>query len=375
VNATAARSATGRIDMRFDGSAAERRLLHYPKTDTPLADDVLRGLADERRTVGARRAEILREHAASLFGDPKVEVTTLDGVGTFHVLHRVTPAADPAHPVIVRSSLDAVYRRDPALHLDGWLAGVLDPRAVPLVTTVKADTSRTVVPFDYAISEMARGGPLDPWSATPERRRTLFAQLGGVLRVVHASPAEGAGLVDLEPFIDPPHRPTAIRGVLDAWTDYVLLGLDEHVARCRDIDAITASEVGRLERLFETLAPTLAATPKRLLHGDPGGHNVFVDGEGITAILDWEDALVGDPVFDLAWWGTFHRPEFLDELLAGYGAEVLADDATRFRYHAYFVRIALSKTVHRHRFGMPDAADRPPPSRRIQWGLQMAEAS
>jgi aminoglycoside phosphotransferase (APT) family kinase protein len=43
--------------------------------------------------------------------------------------------------------------------------------------------------------------------------------------------------------------------------------------------------------------------PERLVlcHGDAGPRNLLHDGSGITALLDWEFAHVGDPIDDLAW--------------------------------------------------------------------------
>jgi aminoglycoside phosphotransferase (APT) family kinase protein len=40
--------------------------------------------------------------------------------------------------------------------------------------------------------------------------------------------------------------------------------------------------------------------PIRLVHGDPGAHNLLWDGQ-LTALLDWEWAGLGDPLTDLAW--------------------------------------------------------------------------
>jgi aminoglycoside phosphotransferase (APT) family kinase protein len=68
-----------------------------------------------------------------------------------------------------------------------------------------------------------------------------------------------------------------------------------------------------------------------LLHGDFRNGNLMVGPEGIRAVLDWELAHVGPPVYDLAWlcvtsW-RFQRPDLpvggfgtRDDLIAGYEA-------------------------------------------------------
>ena len=66
----------------------------------------------------------------------------------------------------------------------------------------------------------------------------------------------------------------------------------------------------------------------------------------MTALLDWEDALVGDPLFDVAMVSTFHPPRRLAAFMAGYGLTAPSRDEQRL-IAAYFLRVALSKTVHR----------------------------
>ena len=108
--------------------------------------------------------------------------------------------------------------------------------------------------------------------------------------------------------------------------------------------------------------------PTRLLHGDLGNHNIFVQNNAVTALIDWEDALIGDPAFDVAMWLTFHPPRRHAAFLQGYGLAA-QEDGFRLRCALSFLRIALSKTVHRHRFAYPDLPGRQPAYERIQRGM------
>ncbi len=56
-------------------------------------------------------------------------------------------------------------------------------------------------------------------------------------------------------------------------------------------------------------------------HGDLQVAHVFVDGDEVTGIIDWSEAGQGDPLYDLAT-VTLGHPEHLDDVIAGYGAEV-----------------------------------------------------
>jgi aminoglycoside phosphotransferase (APT) family kinase protein len=58
-----------------------------------------------------------------------------------------------------------------------------------------------------------------------------------------------------------------------------------------------------LERGLEWLArnvPRNTAAPS-LLHGDYGLHNILIENDRLTCVLDWEGATLGDPAEDLVW--------------------------------------------------------------------------
>jgi aminoglycoside phosphotransferase (APT) family kinase protein len=59
-------------------------------------------------------------------------------------------------------------------------------------------------------------------------------------------------------------------------------------------------------------------------HGDLQLTHVFVEGDELTGVLDWSEAGPGDALFDLAT-VTLGHEERLDEVVAGYGADVDLD--------------------------------------------------
>ncbi len=59
-------------------------------------------------------------------------------------------------------------------------------------------------------------------------------------------------------------------------------------------------------------------------HGDLHIEHVFIDDGEITGIIDWSEACQGDALFDLATLTLGHE-EHLDDVIAGYGADVDRD--------------------------------------------------
>jgi hygromycin-B 4-O-kinase len=60
---------------------------------------------------------------------------------------------------------------------------------------------------------------------------------------------------------------------------------------------------GIFERLQRGVAENLPAVSeeRRLIHGDFGFDNLFVDGDRVSAVTDWDVSRYGDPVYDVGW--------------------------------------------------------------------------
>jgi aminoglycoside phosphotransferase (APT) family kinase protein len=86
-------------------------------------------------------------------------------------------------------------------------------------------------------------------------------------------------------------------------------------------DVLPAELVRRNREVAE--AALRASTPV-FMHGDLQVAHVFVDDDQVTGVLDWSEAGRGDALYDLASL-TLGHPEHLDDVLAGYGADVDLD--------------------------------------------------
>jgi aminoglycoside phosphotransferase (APT) family kinase protein len=104
--------------------------------------------------------------------------------------------------------------------------------------------------------------------------------------------------------------------------------LDELASRLADEcdwlvahDVLPVDVVTRNRRLAETV---LRPWTEVFIHGDLQITHVFVDGDEVTGILDWSEASAGDGLYDLATLTLAHE-ENLDDVIAGYGADVDVD--------------------------------------------------
>ncbi|GAB4122507.1 MAG: hypothetical protein Fur005_09380 [Roseiflexaceae bacterium] len=112
----------------------------------------------------------------------------------------------------------------------------------------------------------------------------LFGQLGNVLAHVHQQTLATDAVIDPDL-----HLPSRARDV------------------ARQISAMQLAPPIEAA-LINGLAHTQARPPLRLVHGDPGAHNLLW-ADRLSGLLDWEWAGWGNPATDLAWviWTTHFR--------------------------------------------------------------------
>ncbi|MBO2461539.1 aminoglycoside phosphotransferase family protein [Actinomadura sp. LCR2-06] len=173
----------------------------------------------------------------------------------------------PAARLVVRvaSSVGALPRVERELRVARWLAsqGFSAVRPAEAVEQPVVDRER-VITFWEEIE--------DPRQATP-------AEMGALLRRLHALPAPPAGLVEpLEPFVRQRSHINSATGIDAEDRDFL-----------RDV----------LVRLQAAYADLEFALPTAVIHGDPHRKNIVVGGDGIPVLLDLERFSLGPPEWDL----------------------------------------------------------------------------
>jgi aminoglycoside phosphotransferase (APT) family kinase protein len=98
--------------------------------------------------------------------------------------------------------------------------------------------------------------------------------------------------------------------------------LEHECAWLVDNDVLPRHVVTRNRELAETV---LRPWTPSFIHGDLQIAHVFLDDDDeVTAIIDWSEAAPGDALYDLAS-VTLAQEDRLDDLIAGYGADVDRD--------------------------------------------------
>jgi aminoglycoside phosphotransferase (APT) family kinase protein len=214
---------------------------------------------------------------------------------------------------------------------EAWACRRLRSLDVPVPQVIVLDLGGADLGYPYLILSFVDG--------CPSEHPAVVGEAGAWLRQVHGIELSGWGPLVVEPDTG------AARGRYQSWREAVraeLSGLRDLVAAgilAPDL-AAAASALVEVQELLGYSGPGV------LLHNDLKPEHIFGldDGRtvGLTAIIDWGDARVGDPVADLArlsMAGSDVTAAFLD----GYGIAVDTDLHDRFaRYRLCWNVGALS---------------------------------
>ena len=99
--------------------------------------------------------------------------------------------------------------------------------------------------------------------------------------------------------------------------------------------------LGVLRRYLENDTPVSFQGSPSLAHNDLWAEHVLIDtcSGGVSAVIDWADAVIGDPAIDFACLYTWYGESWLEDVLAHYTGKLDAEVIPRSRYLATCVAI------------------------------------
>jgi aminoglycoside phosphotransferase len=161
-------------------------------------------------------------------------------------------------------------------------------------------------PWPYLVTARLGGTSWRDAGLDPRQQEQLADELGRVVRRLHDLPPPGGRVWRRD------------------WLAELRAGC---VDRHRGWGTLPGHLIEQIDRHL------LAPRPLRqLVHADLHADHVFVENAKLVGVIDWGDALIGDPYYELPalHLGSFGRSKpLLAAFLAGYGWEVTADFARR----------------------------------------------
>lgn len=258
--------------------------------------------------------------------------------GSFNVVFRAV-LADRRLYVRINRDL-AAYSRELGAYRRAAACGMPVPEIVGYLPR-----SRTIDVSIMVLGEI-EGESLDTASLTSDARRRVFAHAGAMLRRLHEAPIDGYGALTV--------RDGVLCGESASWREYWLIDnpWDRNLEDIVRDGLVSGSVYARVERTIDAMC-TADVGPARLLHNDYTSGHIYTDGRAITGVIDFGNALAGDPRHDIAMSRYFCNADEADAFGRGYGPR-----ARDPMVHTYDIYIAAIKVLWSHRTGNPADARR-----------------
>ncbi|HEY5383932.1 MAG TPA: phosphotransferase family protein [Acidimicrobiales bacterium] len=349
-----------------------RRLVDVERRYLERVDELRQAVLREEHTPDASAsptecsvtADELTAYLRRRFPDsPDLRVTELavvpGGRSKETLLVSLTGTTELPKEVIVRKDRPIGLLATKASDEFAILRAVHDHGGVPVARPLFADES-----FDTGsggvgtllVMERVRGekaGEYFPDLAMPpeEYRHAIGTQLATALAHLHAVPLDslaGTGF-DLDAQVNEGTLSAAVNGM---------------AARISELSGppIAAVPLAR-QWLLDHIDDVVPSGPLSLLQGDFGLHNTLVEGERVTALVDWEAATIGPPARELAaaWpaaTALMEWPTFIATYCAAGGSVEATDEWAVTYYRVFFgLGACLSSRTGGHLFRTGDKRD------------------
>ncbi len=264
-------------------------------------------------------------------GQAVAAVSRLHG-GELAAIHEIS-FANPAHrPLVLKVYPDTLHWK---MQKEVMIAGLARDRlsvAVPRI--LLADDSKELLALNWVLMTKLDGAVLGRIEAafTPQERTSEHRQIGGLLREFHRIPMQAFGYIGANGIVTPHATNHAYL------THQFRRKLKEHGERGGDaaLARRVADHVEARAHLFN------GCTQAVLCHNDLHAGNLLATTTGgdvrLTGVVDFEGALAGDPLMDVAKAAFYLTEESRRALLAGYGPiEREHWSQTLDLHHLYFV--------------------------------------
>ncbi|MFN8638323.1 MAG: aminoglycoside phosphotransferase family protein [Dehalococcoidia bacterium] len=223
------------------------------------------------------------------------------------------------------------------LEREARLLPALEARGLPVPRGARLlrDERGTVL---GALQSLIEGVPLRQLPPYSGVRWVLAVEIGRFLQRLHATPLQGAGSVEAwaaggtRPAWAPPGD-----GSGDMWSDHYVPLIEQAARRLPSASARWLE--ARARRFVEQGG--MASAPRALIHGDCSSeHLLIVKERTLAGVIDWADAMVGDPALDFAALLSASSRSLVKAVLEAYTLEGGSVDADAKRRVQFYLDVA-----------------------------------
>lgn len=317
----------------------------YPKTETPLSDAEMLSLRDRYDRFSADIE--LSKICEYVFHQKPKYFHKIIARGLDHILYDVELGNKR---VVVRINQTTV--EDDYFEVEDYIYRKLILLGIQNCGVYFIEKRGKNFPYDFIILDKLMIGDferlLQEGEYTTEMEMNLVKRSGEFLRKIHTIKTSRYG------FFDRSLLKRGLIGTKSTWADYYLTALEVNLNTLIKLKYIDNEKACEIRKVIEQNKRLLICDNPVLLHGDYCDHNIISDANTLTGVIDWTDAISGDPLHDIAFWSSFYPTERLGLFLSGYYGKENKPDTFDDTLHLYLLRINVSKAVLRHKYGITE---------------------
>lgn len=315
-----------------------RKEVFYPKADIIFSEKHLvkekeKILRISEKQIDTIFLESLRERV--------VEYSLITTRSTYHVLYRVRTNK---HTYVLRISALRNLYSDFTFFIDQKIQDMLSALSISSVQVYTVDVERKLYPYDFMIMDFVDGVTLEDHRYSAQKN--VYTDLGTIFKEIQTIPVQGVGLVNIKTLL----KENKFSGTSSSWKEFFYKNIHDHIEKTYALKVITKKSKETIEKIFSEKLEDLENRPLVLIHNDLATRNIIFNKTKITAILDWEDAIIGDPFWEIAFVNTFLFEEKQQLYFRAFCKSLGINEAklkSSYLYWMYFLRIMLAKVATR----------------------------
>lgn len=310
--------------------------IYYWKCDSPLPAEEKLKYNDKYRQ--ADIAPLVRQAAEHHFGAAPDAVESTGSAGN----HYAYQVRYPDRTLFFRADDGKID--DDYMVAEEYAMSLVRGQGVPVPKVYVTDVTRGLIPVRYQFIEWLADPPLRKYDQEGTLERAAVGrQLGRHVARWHRVKLDGFGFLNTEEL----QRSKRAVGLDASLADYFHKRLADHLRFLRDAEFLSPALTREIEGLFRRHELLLNLPRGTLLHKDVAFWNVLGTPGNITAVIDWDDVVIGDPVDDIAIVKCFYDDTVMKPFLDGYREVGRLPDDFQARLSLYLVRNMLWKSVIR----------------------------
>lgn len=268
-----------------------------------------------------------------------------DSWGSSHVIYFVE-VNEQKEPLVLRANTGFLKEPEVVMKTEKLITDRVSNLGIPTNIILYVNISRSAYPFDFQIQKLLIGeDPEVAFHGSQADYDHISFELGATVGKYSQLNFPGFGR-----FAEPAVFKGRLNGSKAAFYDYLVVCLEADLKFLTDGGTLTVVTATQIRKIFDEYRSVTEISRGSLVHHDLADHNIRFSGRHLTGVFDWEAALSGDPILDLAscpTWKTIYPRE--PSLLAGYQSVCALPDNFKEKMDIYRLRTMIWKIVYAQR--------------------------